>query len=85
MARSSFNSLKRRVLTALEDGEPRSVVLIAELLGFRRPRPLYIHMLRYRAWGLVRRARRDYLNRVSYRITRRGQTRLRWLEHHTRK
>lgn len=65
----------------LEDGQPRSVVLIAELLGFRRPRPLYIHMLRYRAWGLVRRARRDYRNRISYRITRRGQSRLEWLKH----
>ena len=71
-------SLKIRVLEALEGRGWINVPLLSMLAEFRPARAVYIYMERLRRWGLVRRRRvPGYL--VTYSISERGQARLEWL------
>lgn len=82
MTNRNFNSLKRRVLGALEERGWVNAPLISGLTGFRPVRAVYSYMNRLVFWGLVRR-RRSWGRMILYSISRRGRERLAWLRGHS--
>ena len=72
------NSLKLRVLEALDRRGWTNPPLAAVLVGFSPVRAIYAHLKRYERWGLLERAR-DARGLLLYRVTDRGRNRLAWL------
>jgi hypothetical protein len=72
------NTLKLRVLGALEGRGWVNVPMLSMLARFRPTRAVYIYIERLRRWGLVRR-RRVRRGLITYSISKRGQARLDWL------
>ena len=71
-----FNELKKRALSAFEDGRWLTPPEWAELVDFHPIRASYTYLLRLCRWGLLTRAR---TKKVLYSISRRGQERLAFL------
>lgn len=72
------NTLKLRILGALEGHGWVNVPMLSMLAKFRPTRAVYIYMERLRRWGLVRR-RQVRRGLITYSISARGQARLDWL------
>jgi DNA-binding IclR family transcriptional regulator len=75
---SAKNTLKLRVLAALESGNWLGARMISALAGLRPKRGVYGYMRRLQRWRLVRRRQRIG-QRVAFVITKRGRARLAWL------
>jgi DNA-binding IclR family transcriptional regulator len=76
------NTLKIRVLAALDGRGWLNAAMIAGLTGFRPKRAIYIYLARLQRWGLVRR-RSSRRGLLLYSISDRGRTRLTWLREHS--
>jgi hypothetical protein len=78
----SSNSLKIRVLAALDGRGWLNAPMISALAEFRPVRAVYVYMKRLQRWGLVRR-RTPLGSLILWEITNRGRERLRWLNRAT--
>lgn len=72
------NSLKIRVLGALDGRGWINAPMISALTGFRPVRAIYTYMDRLRRWGLVER-RKPLGGPILWAISQRGRERLVWL------
>ena len=73
------NSLKIRVLGALERRGWVNAPMLSALASFHPVRAVYTYMNRLRRWGLVER-RKPLGGMILYRISQRGRERLVWLQ-----
>jgi len=72
------NSLKIRVLRALDGRGWLNAPMISALAKFRPVRAVYIYMQRLQRWGLVRR-QEPLGGPILWSISQRGRERLAWL------
>jgi hypothetical protein len=74
-----YNSLKKRALAAFRGRAWLNPPAWSVLAGFRPSRSAWSYLLRLHRFGLLQR-RRDARGLLLYRISLRGERRLRWLE-----
>jgi hypothetical protein len=70
------NEAKRIILAHLARRGWQTPEEVAAVLRWREPRSMYTRMLRFWRWGLVY---RRSVPRIEYRLSARGQARLKWL------